>query len=214
MTKKLEVQTKPLTMELAWKMANGLAKEFDVVIVDREATDKIGFVERMLALVLPESTKVVDALKEFSTSLGVYVLISDEARKTPTGVIRHAVHQIEHALQARDGRLETLWLYNTSPETRARLEAHAYAAELEVVHWVTGELPPKSELSWPLEGMYAIEGANLKLSEQILEARVTSFMTGELNSPVATSAIAWLKTLGLAQGHKEAPPAPSGATGA
>jgi hypothetical protein len=200
---------KELTMEVATKVVNALARSYRVDVLTRGQAERFSWVEGVLRSVVPHFDKIENAVSKITTALGYLILVSDEDRKTPLGYLRACVHQIEHCVQAQEHRFETVWLYTTSPETRARMEAHAYAAEMEVAYWLTGELPKFDELAWPFEADYKLSEENVKLARQILEARLTSAVQGQAGSQVAQGAISLL----IEAGVEPMRPAPTEGTG-
>jgi hypothetical protein len=103
-----------------------------------------------------------------------------------------AVHEHQHVAQAdREGQVRFSWFYLRDEADRARYEADARSAELEVHFWRFGKLPPPSDWVTGLEH-YALGAEHVATARAILESRAHTIGHGGVYTTAGKAAIAWL----------------------
>lgn len=163
-------------------------------IVDR--TQAIEY-EMLRAAVKEVSFGLIDVetyLHNYSVTLGNLVYLSPLHTADPDIMIEVVTHECEHVHQFYDDAAAFTFLYLSEPEARARYEAHAYAAGMEINVARGFGLPSLDQLAFPLEGpAYMLPEEHKKLGRQILEARATQAAAGIYVGKASTEGIKWLK---------------------
>lgn len=84
--------------------------------------------------------------------------------------------------------LAFMWLYLVEPEERARFEAEAYAAGMEIEAIRTGTCPPLDDVGESLCCSYALPEAEQAFARTILRSRRTEVQEGVIRSTAAREA--------------------------
>jgi hypothetical protein len=194
---------KPATQDQADQFARAMAAKFHARIIRKDMAIEMQILAAGFDVLRAAGVQVPvggDFLDHYATTLGPLVYMPSSL--TPDQQIEVLTHELEHVRQfwVGDGQAALPnafgmgWLYLTDGEARARFEAEAYRAALELAHARGAPVPSLDDLAYPLEGGYALDDGGRALARDLLEVAATSVAAGVVSTDAAREAIAWLRT--------------------
>lgn len=138
-------------------------------------------------------------LSSFGVTLGVTISVPFDIDKptlgwSPRSKIRLIAHECTHVLQflgktlsmenVDDPQIIFAWDYVHSEESRAYLEAEAYASDQEVSKQLWDEEPDPAWVEEQLRRSYAMQPSSSKFAEKCLETRKRVTMRGQYSAQV------------------------------
>jgi len=135
---------------------------------------------------------------QFATTLRNTVYLPEwawvpELRDLPAEVAL-AVHEHVHVTQ---WGWRYAWRYGTSATWRARYEGEAYATNLAMWYWATGQWLDTQALADQMVRSYGGDAADGAVCYRCLEEERRTLLAGQVSSPVAALAMAWLEIHGV-----------------
>ena len=117
--------------------------------------------------------------------------------------VRLIGHECVHVLQflgkilsmehVKDPQAAFAWDYVHDQESRAFLEAEAYAADQEIAYQLWGEEPDPSWVEESLRGAYAIAHPYAAFAKRLLDVRKRVTVTGNYSAPVTKHTVEFFK---------------------
>lgn len=170
-------------------------KSYGTRVVNRHDSNVMQWAGKMLDIV-----GIMDAdvfLDSYATTVGydVYVPFDIQSPEDPWGKILICVHEHQHVIQYNEddtqGVAQFSARYITSPRWRTRYEVEAYTTQMEMEHWLTGNVPPIEPILETLRA-YQISGDNLLVAQRTLAANAKIISQGGYLTEATKIAISWL----------------------
>ena len=156
-------------------------------------------VGRAFGAALPDGGEFME---HFATTVGAEIFLPESMLSGDVRALMVVVtHECEHVWQFQRGGIAMPWFYLMEPESRASLEADAYAAGVTVGNWLGLPRPERPEDAAPrLANSYHLRQDDVRLATGMLASAIASVSQGAVTTIAARGAIDWLMANATALG--------------